>query len=432
VGILEPHHRLDRDGREDFENSGGRINMSTAVSSSVSRKKSLTTLPVAGKRVLVRVDFNVPLDKEGKVTDDARLRAHIPTIEYLIEKKAKIILIAHLGRPKGAVNAKYSLKPVVKPLGDLLKQPVLFADDCIGPKAYEAVAKLKAGEVLLLENLRFHNEEESNNAVFAKEMASYADVFVQDAFGAVHRAHASTAQLPALLPSAAGVLLEKELKFLGGLKANPAHPYVALLGGAKVSDKLAVVETFVDQADALFVGGAMAYTFLKAQGIEVGDSRIEPDFVAMCSDLLAKAKEKNVQIVLPQDHVIVQDIEKPEAAKVTEGVAIPAGWKGVDIGPNTLASIVPLVNSAKTIFWNGPAGIFEMPAYANGTMGLAKAVAEAAKAGATAVVGGGDSVAAVNKAGVASQITYISTGGGASMEFLEGQELPGVKALPEA
>ncbi len=406
--------------------------MSTAVSSTVGRKKSFTTLPVNGKRVLVRVDFNVPLDKNGVVTDDARLRAHIPTIEYLLEKKAKVILIAHLGRPKGQVNPKYSLKPVVKPLSDLLKQPVLFANDCIGPKAYEAVAKLQGGDVLLLENLRFHAEEESNNAVFAKEMASYADMFVQDAFGAVHRAHASTAQLPSLLPSAAGTLLEKELKFLGGLKANPAHPYVALLGGAKVSDKLSVVETFVDQADALFVGGAMAYTFLKAQGIEVGDSRIEPDFVALCSDLLAKAKNKNVQIVLPQDHVIVQDIEKPEQAKITESVSIPAGWKGVDVGPKTLAAVLPLIKSAKTIFWNGPAGIFEIPAYANGTVSIAKAVAAAAKAGTMAVVGGGDSVAAVNKAGVADQITYISTGGGASMEFLEGQELPGVKALPEA
>jgi 3-phosphoglycerate kinase len=406
--------------------------MSLAVSSAVPRKKSLTTLSVSGKRVLVRVDFNVPLDKEGKVTDDARLRAHVPTIEYLVEKKAKVILIAHLGRPKGQVNAKYSLKPVVKPLGELLKQPVLFAEDCIGPKAYEAVAKLQPGDVLLLENLRFHGEEESNNAVFAKEMASYADLFIQDAFGAVHRAHASTAQLPALLPSAAGSLLEKELKFLGSLKANPAHPYVALLGGAKVSDKLGVVETFVDQADALFVGGAMAYTFLKAQGVEVGDSRIEPDFVSVCTELFAKAKQKNVNIVLPLDHVIVQDIEKPEGAKVTDGVSIPAGWKGVDVGPKTIAAVVPLIKSAKTIFWNGPAGIFEMPAYANGTMSVAKAVAAAAKAGATAVVGGGDSVAAVNKAGVASQITYISTGGGASMEFLEGRELPGVKALPEA
>lgn len=298
----------------------------TVAAPSAVQKKSYTELPLTGKRVLVRVDFNVPLDKEGNVTDDARLRAHIPTIEYLLEKKAKVILIAHLGRPKGQVNAKYSLKPVVKPLTSLLKRPVQFAEDCIGPKAYEAVAKLQPGDVLLLENLRFHAEEEGNNAVFAKEMASYADVFVQDAFGAVHRAHASTAQLPSILPSGAGSLLEKELKFLGGLKSNPTHPYLAILGGAKVSDKLAVVEAFVNQVDTLFVGGAMAYTFLKAQGIEVGDSRIEPDFVALCTELLAKAKAKGVRIVLPKDHVVVQDIEKTEGAKVTDGVAIEAGF----------------------------------------------------------------------------------------------------------
>ena len=404
----------------------------SSVAEAVIRKKSFTSLPLANQRVLVRVDFNVPFDKEGRVSDDARLRAHLPTIEYLIKKKAKVILIAHLGRPKGQVNAKYSLKPVVKPLSDLLKTPVLFASDCIGPQAYDSVAKLKPGEVLLLENLRFHSEEESNNSVFGKELASLADVFVQDAFGAVHRAHASTVQLPSFLPSACGFLLEKELQFLGGLKNNPKHPYVAILGGAKVSDKIKVVETFVDQVDTLFIGGAMAYTFLKAEGVDVGDSRLEPDLVDFCKDLLAKAKSKNVRVVLPQDHVIVQEIENPSAAKTTEGKDIPAGWKGVDIGPKSIAEIQPLIKSAKTIFWNGPAGIFEMAPYANGTMSLAKAVADAASTGTMAVVGGGDSVAAVNKAGVASKITYISTGGGASMEFLEGQELPGVKALPEA
>jgi phosphoglycerate kinase len=394
--------------------------------------KQLQQIPLHGKRVFVRVDFNVPFDKEGRVSDNARLRAHLPTIEYLLEKKAKVILIAHLGRPKGQVNPKYSLKPVVKPLSDLLKVPVQFAEDCIGPKAYEAVAKLKPGDVLLLENLRFHSEEESNNAVFAKEMASLADVFIQDAFGAVHRAHSSTAQLPNCLPSAAGALLEKELAFLGGLKANPVRPYVALLGGAKVSDKIGVVEAFVNQVDALFIGGAMAYTFLKAKGLEIGDSRLEPDLVDFCKEVLAKAGQKGVQVVLPSDHLVVRDIEKPEEAKITLSSTIEPGWKGVDVGPKTVDEILPIISTAKTIFWNGPAGIFEIPAYSKGTMALAKAVAQASKAGATAVVGGGDSVAAVNKAGVAEQITYISTGGGASMEFLEGQELPGVKALPEA
>lgn len=403
-----------------------------AVLESIIRKKSYTTLPVQNKRVLVRVDFNVPLDQEGRVTDDSRLRAHLPTLQHLLHKKAKVILIAHMGRPKGQPNPKYSLRPVVKPLSDLLKVPVQFAEDCIGPKAYEAVAKLKPGDVLLLENLRFHAEEESNSAVFAKEMASYADFFVQDAFGAVHRAHASTAQLPACLTTGVGSLLEKELNFLGKLKANPTRPYVAILGGAKVSDKIGIVEAFVNQVDTLFVGGAMAYTFLKAQGIEVGDSRIESDLVDVCKETLATAKEKNIHVVLPKDHLVVRDIEKPEEAKITEGAAIPLGWKGVDIGPQTIEEIRPLIKAAKTIFWNGPAGIFEIPTYAKGTMQLAKFVAEAAKSGAITVVGGGDSVAAVNQAGVADQITYISTGGGASMEFLEGQELPGVKALPEA
>lgn len=404
----------------------------SAVADAVVRKKSYKSLPLQNQRVLVRVDFNVPLDKEGRVTDDSRLRAHLPLIESLLKNKAKVILIAHFGRPKGQVNPKYSLKPVVKPLSDLIKTPVQFAEDCIGPKAYEAVAKLKAGDVLLLENLRFHAEEEANNNVFAKEMASLADVFIQDAFGAVHRAHASTAQLPTLLPSGAGPLLEKELTFLGGLKSNPARPYAAILGGAKVSDKIGIVEAFVNQVDVLFIGGAMAYTFLKSQGVEIGDSLFEPDLIQTCKDTLAKAKAKNVKVVLPQDHLIVQAIEKPEEAKTTDTSAIPAGWKGVDVGPKTIEAITPLLASAKTIFWNGPAGIFEIPAFSKGTMALAKAAAGAAKAGATVVVGGGDSVAAVNKAGVADQITYISTGGGASMEFLEGQELPGVKALPDA
>lgn len=403
----------------------------SVATESVIRKKSFRDLPVENKRVLVRVDFNVPFDKNGNVSDDARLRAHIPTIESLLKRKAKVILIAHLGRPKGQVNPKYSLKPVVKPLSDLLKTPVQFADDCIGPKAFEAVAKLKAGDVLLLENLRFHAEEESNNHAFGKELASLADVFVEDAFGAVHRAHASTAQVPTQLPSAAGALLEKELNFLGTVRSNPPRPYVAILGGAKVSDKIGVVEAFANQVDTLFIGGAMAYTFLKAQGKEIGDSRLEPDFVDFCKDVLAKAQKKGVNVVLPQDHLIVQDIEKPEQAKTVDG-NISAGWKGVDVGPKTIEQIKPFLKSAKTIFWNGPSGIFEVPAYSAGTMALAKTVAESAKSGATVVVGGGDSVAAVAKAGVAQDITFISTGGGASMEFLEGKELPGVKALPDS
>lgn len=397
------------------------------------KKKSLRSLSLEGKRVFVRVDYNVPFNKTtGEVSDDARIRASLPTVNYLREQKAKVILAAHLGRPKGQVNPKYSLKPVVAALSKLINAPVAFAEDCVGPKAQEAVAKLKPGDVLLLENLRFHPEEEANDAAFAKQLASLADAFVQDAFGAVHRAHASTAALASLLPSAAGLLLEKELQFLGTVKGNPTRPYVALLGGAKVSDKIGVVEAFVGQVDTLFIGGAMAYTFLRAQGVSTGDSLVEADQVEFCKGVLAKAKARNVSVVLPLDHVIVQDIEKPEAAKTTADAHIPAGWKGVDVGPKTIEAIKPALASAKTIFWNGPAGIFEVAAYAKGTMEIAKAVAAASSKGATSVVGGGDSVAAVAKAGISDKITFISTGGGASMEFLEGKDLPGVKALPEA
>jgi phosphoglycerate kinase len=337
-----------------------------------------------------------------------------------------------LGRPKGQVNPKYSLKPVVEPLSKLLGVPVKFAEDCVGSKAEEAVAQLKAGEVLLLENLRFHPEEEKNDPSFAKQLASLADCFVQDAFGAVHRAHASTSAIASLIPSATGPLLQKELTYLGGIKSNPVRPYVAVLGGAKVSDKIGVVEAFLNNVDALFIGGAMAYTFLKAQGVAVGDSLVENDSLGFCGEVLAKASKRGVSILLPQDHVVVTNIENPSEAKTTAGAAIEAGWKGVDIGPKTIANVKPVLEKAKTIFWNGPAGIFEVPAYSAGTMEIAKILASVAKGGATVVVGGGDSVAAATKAGVAPAMTFISTGGGASLEFLEGKELPGVKALPEA
>ncbi len=405
--------------------------MSTMVASGL-RKKSYSSLPIQNKSVLVRVDFNAPLDKTtGQVTDDARLRAHLPLIEYLIKNNAKIVLIAHLGRPKGQVNPKYSLKPVVKPLSSLLGIPVQFAEDAIGPKAEEAVAKLKPGEVLLLENLRFYAEEEKNNPDFAKKLAKHGEYFIQDAFGAVHRAHASTSQLPSLLPSAAGPLLEKELNYLGGIRSNPQRPYVAILGGAKVSDKIGVVETFINSVDSLFIGGAMAYTFLKAKGIEIGDSLLEAESVEFCKSVLERASKKGVSIILPSDHLVVKAIENPTEAKLTSGPSIEAGWKGVDVGPKTLQQIKPVLEGAKTIFWNGPSGIFEIDPYSKGTMEIAKILAATAKAGSTVIVGGGDSVAAVKKAGVADSMTFISTGGGASLEFLEGKELPGVSALPE-
>ncbi|MFN0118626.1 MAG: phosphoglycerate kinase [Elusimicrobiota bacterium] len=397
------------------------------------RKKSFRELNVTDRRVLVRVDFNVPVDKNtGLVTDDSRLRAALPTIERLLEKKAKVILISHLGRPKGQVNPKYSLKPVLKPLSDLLKLPVQFADNCVGPLAYEAVAKLKAGDVLLLENLRFHEGEEKNNQVFAKDLSTMADYFVQDAFGAVHRAHASTSAITSFLPSFCGSLLEKELNFLGKVKSNPARPYVAILGGAKVSDKIAIVESFVNNVDVLFIGGAMAYTFLRAKGIETGDSLVELDFISVCQNILKIAEEKGVKIILPVDHKIVQQIENPSQLKHTNDDSIPLGWKGVDIGPETLNLLKPELEKAKTVFWNGPSGIFEINEFSVGTMTVAHLAAKAAMRGAIVVVGGGDSVAAVVKAGVSQQITYISTGGGASMEFLEGKELPGVVALPNS
>jgi len=404
----------------------------TVASATTPKRKSFRSLSLEGKRVLVRVDYNVPLDKAtGQVTDDARLRASLPTLRYLREKKAKIILIAHLGRPKGTVNPKYTLKNVAPALSKLIGAPVAFAEDCVGPKAAEAVAKLNPGDIVLLENLRYHPEEEKNDVDFAKKLASLADLFVQEAFGAVHRAHASTSAIASLLPAAAGDLLDKELSFLGTVKSNPVRPYVALVGGAKVSDKIGIVDTFINQVDTLFIGGAMAYTFLKAQGKEVGDSLLEAEQVEFCKGVLAKAQARNVNVVLPLDHVVVQEIDKPEAAKTTTDANVPAGWKGVDVGPKTVEAIKPAIASAKTIFWNGPAGIFEMEPYSKGTMAIAHAIADAATKGATAVVGGGDSVAAVAKAGVSDKMTFISTGGGASMEFLEGKDLPGVKALPE-
>lgn len=404
-----------------------------AVASLGLNRKPYTALSVAGKRVLVRVDFNTPLDKTtGKVTDDARLRAHIPLIQHLVKEKAKVILMAHLGRPKGQVNPKYSLKPVVEPLTALLGRPVKFADDCIGVKAEKAVSELKEGEILLLENLRFYPDEEKNNPDFAKNLAKLGEVFIQDAFGAVHRAHASTSAVASLLPSAAGPLLLKELSYLGGIKSNPVRPYVAILGGAKVSDKIGVVEALVNEVDTLVIGGAMAYTFLKAQGVPVGDSLVENDSVTFCGEVFAKAAKKGVSLVLPVDHVVVAAIENPSGAKTTADARIEPGWKGVDIGPKTLEKIRPVLKSAKTVFWNGPSGIFEIDAFSKGTMGIATTLAEVARSGATVVVGGGDSVAAVTKAGVAKDMTFISTGGGASLELLEGKELPGVKALPEA
>ena len=395
-------------------------------------KRTVDALPVQGKRVLVRVDYNVPLDETGHITDDTRIRETLPTLQLLLQKGASLVLMAHLGRPKGKPDPKYSLKPVAKRLEELLKRPVQFASDCIGPVAQESATNLKAGDILLLENLRYHSEEEGNDPKFAQALAQLADLFVQDAFGAVHRAHASTAGVPQYLPSAAGLLLAKEIFYLSKALENPERPFIAILGGAKVSDKIEVIESLLDKVNALVIGGAMAYTFLKAQGVEVGNSRVEADKLDVAKSLLKKAQERHVQLFLPLDHVIVQQVDPKAQTQVTKDRSIPADWIGVDIGPQTVKSLLPLLQKARTVLWNGPMGIFEMPAFATGTLSVAKALAESTKHGATTIVGGGDSVAAVKQAGVAEELSHISTGGGASLEFLEGKTLPGIAALPNA
>lgn len=396
-------------------------------------KRTLDDLPVNGKRVLLRVDYNVPLNEQGAITDDTRIRETLPTLQLLLEKgAASLVLCAHLGRPKGQPNPKYSLKPVAKRLEELLRKPVQMAPDCVGEEVSKMAHGLQPGGILLLENLRYHAEEEANDAAFAKSLASLADVFVQDAFGAVHRAHASTAGVAALLPSAAGLLLAKEIYYLTKVMENPERPFIAILGGAKVSDKIEVIESLLEKVNALVIAGAMAYTFLKAQGLSVGNSRVESDKVDLAKSLLKKAQEKHIQLFLPLDHVVVDTVDVKSVASVTPDRSIPEGKIAVDIGPNTVKSLQTLLEKAKTVVWNGPMGIFEMPPFAHGTLGVAKALADATEHGATTIVGGGDSVAAVKLAGLADKLSHISTGGGASLEFLEGKTLPGIAALPNA
>jgi len=395
-------------------------------------KRTIEDLPVQGKKVLVRVDYNVPLNEQGAITDDTRIRETVPTLNYLLERGATLILCAHLGRPKGKPDPKYSLKPVAKRLEELMRRPVVMAPDCIGPDVQKTAGDLPSGGILLLENLRYHAEEEANDPAFAKQLASLAGVFVQDAFGAVHRAHASTVGVAALLPSAAGLLLAMEIYFLSKAMENPERPFIAILGGSKVSDKVAVIDNLLEKVNGLVIGGAMAYTFLKAQGVGVGNSRVEADKIDLAKSALKKAQEKHIQVFLPLDHVIVDQVDARAVSQFTPDRAIPDGKIGVDIGPNTVKSLTPLLQKAKTIVWNGPMGIFEMPAFAAGTLGVAKALAEATERGATTIVGGGDSVAAVKQAGLADKLSHISTGGGASLEFLEGKTLPGIAALPNA
>src|SRR2546429_6420191 len=393
-------------------------------------KLTITGLDLRGKRVFIRVDFNVPL-KDGVVTDDTRIRETLPTLRLAIQKGGRLVLASHLGRPKGGPDPKYSLAPVAAKLEDLLERPVDFAKDCIGPDAEAKSRKLTDGGVLLLENVRFHPEEEKNEEAFSKQLAALCDgVFICDAFGSAHRAHASVVGITRFVrQSAAGLLMEKELAYLGDAGSNPARPFVAILGGAKVSDKIEVVENLMKIADTMLIGGGMAYTFLKAEGQPIGKSLVEDDKVDLAKRLRAEAQQKKFALLLPVDHVVGAEFKPDTTTKTVSVSATPDGWMGLDIGPKTIDTYRQKIASAKTIVWNGPMGVFEMPAFAKGTLEVAKAVAAATGSGATSIVGGGDSVAAVHQSGVAGKISHISTGGGASLEFLGGRKLPGVEAL---
>ena len=391
-------------------------------------KKTVRDLDVAGKKVLVRVDFNVPLNDKGEITDDTRITASLPTIQYLLEQKAAVILMAHLGRPKGQVKPELSLAPVAKHLGKLLGKKILFAPDCVGEAAQAAASKLKPGHILLLENLRFHKEEEKNDMEFAEKLASLADLYVNDGFGVSHRAHASVEGVTHFLPAAAGFLLEKEIQYVGQAVTNPLHPFVAIIGGAKVSDKIGVISNLLDKVDTLLIGGGMANTFLAAQGYKMGKSLVEEDKLDLAKELLAKAKKNKVNMLLPTDLVMAAAFA-PDAEHVTEKVKnLNQAYMALDIGAETSKAYAEALADAKMIVWNGPMGVFEMDAFCKGTEAVAKAVA---KSRATSIVGGGDSVAAIEKLGLAKRITHISTGGGASLEYLEGKVLPGVAALDD-
>jgi phosphoglycerate kinase len=392
-------------------------------------KLSIRDVGVKGKRLFVRVDYNVPLNEKAEITDDTRIRASLPTLQYALERGARLILASHLGRPKGKVNPKLSLRPAADRLAKLLGRKVEFAGDCVGPEVETKAAALQDGEVLLLENLRFHPEEEKNDPEFSKKLAALAEIYVDDAFGSAHRAHASTEGATRFLaPAVAGFLMEKELEYLGKAVENPARPYVAIVGGAKVSDKIELIQNLMRFADVVLVGGAMAYTFLKAQGVEVGSSRVEEDKLELARNLMDFAERRSIKLRLPQDHLVADRIDAAVRPEITSTARIPAGKMGVDIGPATRADYAADIAAAKTIVWNGPMGVFEIETFAQGTLEVARAVA-ASKA--LSIVGGGDSVAAVHKAGVESQISHISTGGGASLEFLSGMKLPGVEALTE-
>ena len=389
-------------------------------------KKTIEDIDVNGKRVLVRCDFNVPQDEEGNITDDRRIIAALPTIKYLMEHNAKVILCSHLGRPKGEFNMKYSLKPIAKRLSELLGKEVHMADDVIGDSAKSLAASLKDGDVMLLENVRFHKEEEANDMAFSKALAELADVYVNDAFGTAHRAHASTEGVAKYLPAVCGYLIQKEINVMGKALNNPVRPFVAILGGKKVSDKINVITNLIDKVDELLIGGGMAYTFFKAKGYEIGKSICEDDKVELAKELMEKAAHKGVKLLLPIDNVVATEFSNDAESKVVASNEIPADWEGVDIGPETVKLYGDALKNAKTVIWNGPMGVFEFDKFAVGTNEIAKILGGL---DAITIIGGGDSAAAIEKGGFADKMTHISTGGGASLEFLEGKELPGIACL---
>jgi phosphoglycerate kinase len=394
-------------------------------------KKTIRDIDVAGKRVLVRVDFNVPLDAERHITDDTRIKAALPTITYLLDAGAAVILMSHLGRPDGKAVDKLRLAPVAQRLSELLGKPVQSASDSIGPEVTAQTKALQPGQVLLLENLRFHKEEEKNDPEFARQLASLGDLYVNDAFGTAHRAHASTEGVTHTLPGVAGFLLEKEINFLGSALENPKRPLAAIIGGAKVSDKIKVLERLISLSDSILIGGGMANTFLKAEGYEIGDSLLEESKLDVARDLIEKAKQKGSQFLLPTDVVIADRFAADAEHKVVASNAVPQGWRILDIGPATVESFRQALANAQTIVWNGTLGVAEFPAFAKGTDAIIEILSERTKAGALTIIGGGDSAAAVEQANAASNMTHVSTGGGASLEFLEGRTLPGVAALQD-
>ena len=403
-------------------------NSDTLAIKDVLNKLSIDELNIKGKKVFIRVDFNVPFDDNLRITDDSRIRSTVPTINYAIDEGAKVILASHLGRPKGKPDPRFSLAPVAKRLQRLLDKDVVFAPDCIGPQVESLISKMKDGDVILLENLRYHAEEEENDQDFAKKLSKLADFFVNDAFGAAHRAHASTVGIAKFLPSAAGFLMKKEIEYLKGVVENPIRPFVAILGGAKVSGKIGVLEHLEDKVDKVVVGGGMAFTFIKAMGYEVGDSLVEADMLETAQRIRKKLKAAGIKFYLPVDCVISQTLEPGAETKIVPTMEIPKGWKALDIGPATVKLFSEVLENAKTILWNGPMGVFEIDAFSRGTFSIAHSVADAY---ALTIVGGGDTDLAVHRAGVTNALSFISTGGGASLQLLEGKELPGIAALTD-